>query len=49
MGQYSFKLPDVGEGTAEAGIAERMQLAKRHIPHFTYVEEVDGCSVSSRR
>jgi 2-oxoisovalerate dehydrogenase E2 component (dihydrolipoyl transacylase) len=22
-------------------IAERMQLAKRHIPHFTYVEEVD--------
>jgi 2-oxoisovalerate dehydrogenase E2 component (dihydrolipoyl transacylase) len=30
MGQYSFKLPDVGEGTAEAEIAEwRVQVGER--------------------
>lgn len=30
-------------------IAERMQLAKRHIPHFTYVEEVDMTAVDELR
>lgn len=30
-------------------IAERMQLAKRHIPHFTYVEEVDMTAVDDLR
>ncbi|HEY6644817.1 dihydrolipoamide acetyltransferase family protein [Povalibacter sp.] len=30
-------------------IAERMQAAKRHIPHFTYVEEVDMTEVESLR
>jgi 2-oxoisovalerate dehydrogenase E2 component (dihydrolipoyl transacylase) len=30
-------------------IAERMQLAKRHIPHFTYVEEVDVTELEDLR
>lgn len=30
-------------------IAERMQLAKRQIPHFTYVEEVDMTAVDELR
>ena len=30
-------------------IAERMQLAKRNIPHFTYVEEVDMTAVDELR
>jgi len=30
-------------------IAERMQLAKRHIPHFTYVEEVDMTALDELR
>ena len=30
-------------------IAERMQLAKRHIPHFAYVEEVDMTAVDELR
>jgi 2-oxoisovalerate dehydrogenase E2 component (dihydrolipoyl transacylase) len=30
-------------------IAERMQLAKRHIPHFTYVEEVDVTELEELR
>lgn len=30
-------------------IAERMQLAKRKIPHFTYVEEVDMTSIDELR
>src|SRR5690606_13794137 len=30
-------------------IAERMQLAKRHIPHITYVEEVDITTLEDLR
>ena len=30
-------------------IAERMQAAKRHIPHFTYVEEVDVTELEALR
>ncbi|HEY0684968.1 MAG TPA: dihydrolipoamide acetyltransferase family protein [Steroidobacter sp.] len=30
-------------------ISERMQLAKRHIPHFTYVEEVDVTELEQLR
>lgn len=30
-------------------IAERMQLSKRHIPHFTYVEEVDMTALEDLR
>lgn len=30
-------------------IAERMQLAKRHIPHFSYVEEVDVSELEDLR
>ncbi len=30
-------------------IAERMQAAKRHIPHFTYVEEVDMTELENLR
>jgi 2-oxoisovalerate dehydrogenase E2 component (dihydrolipoyl transacylase) len=30
-------------------IAERMQLAKRHIPHFTYVEEIDVTELEELR
>lgn len=30
-------------------IAERMQLAKRHIPHFSYVEEVDVTELEELR
>jgi 2-oxoisovalerate dehydrogenase E2 component (dihydrolipoyl transacylase) len=30
-------------------IAERMQLAKRHIPHFSYVEEVDVTELEALR
>lgn len=30
-------------------IAERMQLSKRHIPHFTYVEEVDMTALEELR
>ena len=42
-----------GEDIAVIGlrrqIAERMQLAKRHIPHFTYVEEVDVTELETLR
>ena len=30
-------------------IAEKMQAAKRHIPHITYVEEVDGTDLEALR
>ena len=30
-------------------IAEKMQMAKRHIPHFTYVEEVDVTELEALR
>ncbi|HEY0942226.1 MAG TPA: dihydrolipoamide acetyltransferase family protein [Steroidobacter sp.] len=42
-----------GEDIAVIGlrrqIAERMQLAKRHIPHFTYVEEADVTDLEALR
>ncbi|MBM0105476.1 2-oxo acid dehydrogenase subunit E2 [Steroidobacter sp. S1-65] len=42
-----------GEDVAVIGlrrqIAERMQAAKRHIPHFTYVEEVDVTELEQLR
>lgn len=42
-----------GEDVAVIGlrrqIAERMQLAKRHIPHFTYVEEVNVTELETLR
>ena len=49
--------PPTGEDAVEdvrvvglrRNIAQRMQLAKRQIPHFTYVEEVDVTEVEKLR
>jgi 2-oxoisovalerate dehydrogenase E2 component (dihydrolipoyl transacylase) len=40
------KIPVVG---LRRKIAQRMQLAKRHIPHFTYVEEIDMTELEALR
>jgi len=46
--------PEVGETRIKIiglrrVIAERMQAAKRHIPHFTYVEEIDVTELEALR
>lgn len=50
---YLYTKLSGGEDIAVIGlrrqIAERMQLAKRHIPHFTYVEEVDVTELETLR
>ena len=51
--QYLYTRLSGGEDIPVIGlrrqIAERMQLAKRHIPHFTYVEEVDVTELEELR
>ena len=50
---YLYTKLDGGEDIQVIGlrrqIAERMQAAKRHIPHFTYVEEVDVTELEQLR
>lgn len=56
MGKPAAPEPDLEEGVEEIElfglrrrIAERMQEAKRRIPHFTYVEEVDVEALEAER